>query len=120
MPTAPSPTTITATGAPAKSRKKKSARRAATNDPLALIGKFALADVLAVDKWTLDRWRKKDSSFPQPVWISGSTPRWKRTEIERWLATRPSGGRAPNWDAKPSHKKKSKRTVRRPSAERAA
>jgi hypothetical protein len=37
-----------------------------------------LADLLAVDKWTIDRWRKKFIDFPQPIWITGTMPRPER------------------------------------------
>jgi len=67
-------------------------------DPLALITKRELAHLLAVDPWTVDRWRKSDPSFPEPIWLSGSTPRWKRLDIERWLASRETGGTSPDWN----------------------
>ena len=66
-------------------------------DPLALMTKRELANLLAVDPWTIDRWRKSDD-FPVPVWLSGTTPRWRRADIETWLATRQQGGRAPDYD----------------------
>lgn len=66
-------------------------------DPLTLVTKQQLASLLAVDAWTIDRWRKSDPDFPQPVWISGTTPRWPRVEIDRWLASRQRGGTSPDW-----------------------
>jgi predicted DNA-binding transcriptional regulator AlpA len=82
-----------------------------TTDPLSLLSKQALAELLGVDPWTIDRWRRPDEptfdpSFPSPLWISGATPRWKRTEVEAWLSTRQRGGLSPNWQAhpKPTHK----------------
>src|SRR5262245_23185346 len=67
-------------------------------DPLALLSKKQLAELLSIDPWTVDRWRKSDPTFPPPVWLSNTTPRWRRADIERWLATRKKGGRAPSWD----------------------
>jgi len=67
-------------------------------DPLALLAKRQLAELLAVDPWTIDRWRKSDPDFPEPIWVSGTTPRWQRVEVERWLASRRRGGKAPEWN----------------------
>jgi hypothetical protein len=49
-------------------------------DPLDLIGKRELASLLAVK-----------------IWVSGTTPRWRRSDIEAWLAARPVGGLAPDY-----------------------
>jgi len=64
-------------------------------DPLELMTKRELAEVLGVNPWTIDRWRDKRPDFPKPLWISASTLRWRRQEIERWLATRQRGGTSP-------------------------
>jgi predicted DNA-binding transcriptional regulator AlpA len=80
-------------------------------DPLQLLSKQQLAELLGVDPWTIDRWRRPDEpthipDFPQPVWVSNATPRWRRVEVEAWLSTRQRGGLSPNWQAhpKPTHK----------------
>jgi predicted DNA-binding transcriptional regulator AlpA len=69
-------------------------------DLLALLTKRDLAALLNVNVWSIDRWRKTDPNFPSPVWISGTTPRWRRIEIENWIATRPRGGRSPDFEAR--------------------
>jgi predicted DNA-binding transcriptional regulator AlpA len=63
---------------------------------LQLIRKRALARMLCVNSWTIDRWRK-DESFPKPIWLSNSTPAWKLSDIEAWLESRERGGAAPDW-----------------------
>jgi predicted DNA-binding transcriptional regulator AlpA len=67
------------------------------NHPLEHIRKRQLAKLLTVSPWTLDRWRATDPSFPQPVWLSDSTPAWRVIDIQDWLARRSKGGLAPAW-----------------------
>jgi predicted DNA-binding transcriptional regulator AlpA len=67
-------------------------------DPLALITKADLARLLNVTPWTLDRWRKADPSFPEVIWLSDSTPRWRRIDVEKWLASRQRGGTSPDFE----------------------
>jgi predicted DNA-binding transcriptional regulator AlpA len=67
-------------------------------DPLALIAKRDLARLLAVNTWTLDRWRKSDPSFPEPLWLTDSTPRWRRVDVAKFLASRPQGGTSPDFE----------------------
>jgi predicted DNA-binding transcriptional regulator AlpA len=74
---------------------------AAQLDPLALIDKQALARLLMIDPWTIDRWRKQHPDFPPPLWVTGTSPRWRRTEIETWLASRQRGGVSPDWNKRP-------------------
>jgi predicted DNA-binding transcriptional regulator AlpA len=74
-----------------------SSRVDSATDPLDLIGKRELARALRINPWTLDRWRRCNPAFPQPIWISAVTPRWRRNEIEEWLASRQRGGTAPDW-----------------------
>jgi predicted DNA-binding transcriptional regulator AlpA len=76
-----------------------------------MVGKGTLAQLLDVDPFTIDRWRRDDPTFPPPLWVSGSTPRWKRIDIEQWVASRPAGGLSPNWVAhpKPTHKNRKRR-----------
>jgi len=64
---------------------------------LALISKREFAALLNVNTWSVDRWRKTDPDFPSPIWISKSTPRWRRVDVETWLATRQRGGVSPEW-----------------------
>jgi predicted DNA-binding transcriptional regulator AlpA len=82
------------------------ATSATSIDPLSMLSKQQLAELLGVDPWTVDRWRRPseatyDPSFPEPIWISNATPRWRRSEIEHWLATRQRGGLSPSWTANP-------------------
>jgi predicted DNA-binding transcriptional regulator AlpA len=81
-------------------------------DPLALLTKQQLAELLKVDAWTIDRWRKRksDPDFPEPIWISGTTPRWRRVDIERWLATRQRGGVSPDWTQSTTTRRRRRRT----------
>jgi predicted DNA-binding transcriptional regulator AlpA len=64
---------------------------------LELISKAQLAALIGVNTWTIDRWRRIDPDFPAPIWISPSTPRWRRVDIETWIAQRPRGSVAPAW-----------------------
>ena len=80
-------------------------------DPLALLSKKALAQLLAVDPWTIDRWRRDDPDFPQPIWVTTTTPRWSRADVEEWLATRKKGGRSPAWDQQTNKPKHSRRAT---------
>lgn len=70
------------------------------NHPLQLLSKRQLAELLGVNSWTVDRWRKTNPDFPAPVWLSDSTLRWRRLDVERWLATRQRGGVGPQWYGK--------------------
>jgi predicted DNA-binding transcriptional regulator AlpA len=65
---------------------------------IGLVRKRALARLLMISPWNLDRWRKDDPHFPKPVWISGSTPAWRVADIEAWLTSRQHGGLAPDWN----------------------
>ena len=40
------------------------------NHPLQLLSKRQLAELLGVNMWTVDRWRKTNPDFPAPVWLS--------------------------------------------------
>jgi predicted DNA-binding transcriptional regulator AlpA len=83
----------------------------AIDDPSALLTKRNLAELLAVNPWTLDRWRKRDSDFPDPLWISGTTPRWRRTDVERWLESRPKGGLSPEWNRSTTIRRRRRRRI---------
>jgi predicted DNA-binding transcriptional regulator AlpA len=68
----------------------------ATASPLEVVRKRPLAKKLDVSPWTIDRWRADpDSQFPQPLWLSPTTPVWRVVEVEHWLSTRPKGGLSP-------------------------
>lgn len=69
----------------------------ASDDPLALISKRELAKLLAINSFTLDRWRKTNPDFPAPIWLTGTSPRWRRRDVELFIATRQRGGRSPDW-----------------------
>jgi predicted DNA-binding transcriptional regulator AlpA len=52
--------------------------------PLQLIRKRELAELLTVDPWTIDNWRKK-GRFPKPIVLSDQVLVWRLTDIDRWL-----------------------------------
>jgi predicted DNA-binding transcriptional regulator AlpA len=81
-------------------------------DPLNLIAKRDLAKLLNINPWTVDRWRRKQRDFPQPLWVSPTTPRWRRVDVETWLASRQHGGRAPEWQKSKPRRKQRKRRAR--------
>jgi predicted DNA-binding transcriptional regulator AlpA len=66
--------------------------------PLDLIRKRELARRLGVSPWTVDRWRRNDPDFPQPLWVSACMPAWRIVEVEQWLTSRQRGGVAPAWE----------------------
>jgi predicted DNA-binding transcriptional regulator AlpA len=68
-----------------------------SSDRISMMSKKQLARLLSVNPWTIDRWRKSDASFPSPVWVTDTTPRWYCRDIERWLASKHQGGIAPEW-----------------------
>jgi predicted DNA-binding transcriptional regulator AlpA len=76
---------------------RKPALELATPRAPELLSKKALAFFLGVSPWTVDRWRQVDPGFPAPLWMSDTSPRWWRSEIEQWLASRPRGDLAPAW-----------------------
>jgi hypothetical protein len=62
-------------------------------NPIALLSKKDLAVLLRVNVWTIDRWRKLNPDFPKCFWLNAnSSPRWRRVDIEQWLAARNRGG----------------------------
>ena len=87
-------------------------RRPIGIDPLSLLSKKALAQLLAVDPWTIDRWRRDDPDFPQPIWVTPTTARWRRAVVEAWLRTRKQGGRSPAWDQQTNKPKHSRRATK--------
>jgi predicted DNA-binding transcriptional regulator AlpA len=80
--------------------RKDNARKTvapASDDPLAMISKREVAALLSINAYTLDRWRRSRPDFPNPIWLSGTTLRWARRDIELFIATRQRGGRSPDW-----------------------
>lgn len=75
-------------------------------NPEAMLSKQGVADYLSVNPWTIDRWRKTDPTFPAPFWMNDRTPRWLPTDIRQWLASRPRGGIAPEWEQKPKPRRR--------------
>jgi predicted DNA-binding transcriptional regulator AlpA len=66
-------------------------------DPLQLIDKQGVADLLSLNPATVDRMRKSNPDFPQPFWITDKTPRWHRKDIQNYIASRQQGGISPDW-----------------------
>jgi predicted DNA-binding transcriptional regulator AlpA len=60
--------------------------------------KVGVGRILGLHPGSVDRYRRTDASFPAPRWISSLTPRWKRAEVEAWLASRPRSARAPAFE----------------------
>jgi prophage regulatory protein len=46
----------------------------------------------------------KTSGFPQPVRVGPRVSRWPEDEVEKWLARRPRGLKAPSEDARQGSK----------------
>jgi predicted DNA-binding transcriptional regulator AlpA len=94
------------------SRTEQSATKVETNTVTGrLLDKQEVANYLGVNKYTIDRWRRELPDFPEPIWLSGTSCRWRLQDIEKWLATRPSGGKAPEWN-RATIRTKDKRRVR--------
>jgi predicted DNA-binding transcriptional regulator AlpA len=55
--------------------------------PLQLIKKRELAELLCVNPWTIDRWRKR-GIIPQPITLSDQVLAWRISTIEQWLRQR--------------------------------
>jgi hypothetical protein len=86
----------------------------ADDDELISLTKADVAKLLACSPWLIDRERKKSDQrrqqaeetgepldpnelFPEPYWLAGCSPRWFRSDIQRWLQHRHRGGTAPGW-----------------------
>jgi predicted DNA-binding transcriptional regulator AlpA len=69
-----------------------------SDDALALLNKKQLAEICGVNCWTIDRWRRDRPDFPKPVWLSDVIMRWRRRDVEEWLASLQQGGLAPVWN----------------------
>jgi predicted DNA-binding transcriptional regulator AlpA len=54
---------------------------------LQLIHKRQLAELLGVNPWTLDRWRKL-GHIPLPLKLTDGTLAWRISAIEKWLQER--------------------------------
>lgn len=77
-----------------------------TNHPLALMSKRDIAALFRVHTWTVDEWRRKSCGFPDPIWLSNTTARWRRADIEAWLVSRRRGGVSPDWDKRPTMRRR--------------
>ena len=53
------------------------------------LSKREVGDLLAVSENTVDNYRKKFPDFPEPFFLGVSTLRWKRSEIQQWMDSRP-------------------------------
>jgi predicted DNA-binding transcriptional regulator AlpA len=50
----------------------------------ALLTTNEVAELLRVNRSTLSRWRSAGVG-PRPIWLSPSTPRYRRADVEDWL-----------------------------------
>jgi hypothetical protein len=66
-------------------------------DPLELMSKNDIAARLKVDVWTVDHIRRNDHTFPQPIWLTNKSARWRSIDILNWQSARPRGGWSPEW-----------------------
>ena len=71
--------------------------------PSEWLTKRELAELLRLNTYTVSKIRRRDSTFPSPTWLSDSTPRWRRSEIDAWLLNRPRTPRSPKYDRDLSH-----------------
>jgi predicted DNA-binding transcriptional regulator AlpA len=69
--------------------KANGAARPSPADAITTIRKRDLAARLGVSPWTIDRWRQQpEQNFPQPLWLSASTPVWRVEDVLRWMNER--------------------------------
>jgi predicted DNA-binding transcriptional regulator AlpA len=66
-------------------------------DPLEYMSQKDIAARVKIDPWTINHIRKTDPSFPQPVWLTDKSPRWRSVDILNWMSSRPRGGQSPEW-----------------------
>lgn len=78
-------------------RSRTKAVETATSDPLQLLRKIQLADLLGVSIWTIDAWRRQ-GKLPPPLVLSEQTVAWRRVDIEEWLAKQERGHSPRNRD----------------------
>lgn len=72
-----------------QARLRKLEAGAPSSDPLALIRKKALAELLDVSPATIDNWRRDpELNFPAPVIGSGQFVAWKRIDVAEWQVRR--------------------------------
>jgi predicted DNA-binding transcriptional regulator AlpA len=62
-------------------------RRAHVDDPLALITKRELAELLRITPWTVDYWRKR-GRLPKEIVLSPQKIAWRRCDIAQWQQER--------------------------------
>jgi len=48
-----------------------------------LIDKRTVCDRLKLSEWTLQR-KIKAGTFPPPIWLGATSPRWRLSEVEAW------------------------------------
>jgi predicted DNA-binding transcriptional regulator AlpA len=77
--------------------KQRAVRAGESRGPPQLLTKREVAELLRLNPWSVDRLRRTDPAFPECVWISGTSPRWRLSDIESWLSSRPTGGTSPDW-----------------------
>jgi predicted DNA-binding transcriptional regulator AlpA len=77
--------------------KQRAVRAGLSRGPPQLLTKRDVASLLRLNPWSVDRLRRTDTTFPECVWISGTSPRWRVSDIEQWLSSRPTGGTSPDW-----------------------
>jgi predicted DNA-binding transcriptional regulator AlpA len=79
-----------------------------------LLSKQQFASFLGLNPWTIDRLRKTIPNFPEPIWVTDKSPRWKKSEVQAYLDSRQRGGVSPEYEnrAKPRDRKTSSKSNR--------
>ena len=54
-----------------------------------LVGRQEIAELLSVSVSSVDTWRHRHASFPDPLAILSGTPIWRWSEIQMWHRTYP-------------------------------
>jgi predicted DNA-binding transcriptional regulator AlpA len=57
------------------------------------VDKRGAAEIIGAKWWKIDRLRQDPTAnFPEPFWLSTTTPRWSKSEVLEWMRQRPRGG----------------------------
>ena len=53
-----------------------------------LLSAADVAAKLSLHKATVHKIRKSDPTFPAPIYISPMMPRWRASDLEKWIASK--------------------------------